>query len=58
MQLVTWDHNTDRKGVELILQFGKIKEDIFALDFAYPLSALQAFGLALASIDSKLCYAM
>ena len=57
-QLVTWDHNSDRKGVELILQFGKIRDDVFALDFAYPLSSVQAFALALASIDSKLCYAV
>lgn len=40
------------------MQFGKIRDDVFALDFAYPLSAVQAFALALASIDSKLCYAV
>ncbi|PNH02415.1 Tubby [Tetrabaena socialis] len=59
-QLVHWDHNTDRKGSDLVLQFGKAEEgcDDFALDFTYPLSLAKAFSIALASIDSKLCYAM
>ncbi len=59
-QLVHWDHNTDRKGSDLVLQFGKVEEgsEDFALDFTYPLSIQKAFAIALASIDSKLCYAL
>jgi len=37
-----------------ILQFGKVGEDVFTLDFGYPMCALQAFGIALSSIDGKL----
>lgn len=57
-QLVAWEHNTDQKGADLLLQFGKIKDEVYALDFAYPLCAQSAFAIALASIDSKLCYAV
>ncbi|EFJ48473.1 hypothetical protein VOLCADRAFT_90731 [Volvox carteri f. nagariensis] len=59
-QLVHWDHNTDRKGSDLVLQFGKVEEgsEDFALDFAYPLTLQKAFGIALASTDAKLCYAL
>lgn len=55
-QLVHWDHNTDRKGADLVLQFGKAEDDVYALDFAYPLCIEHAFSIALASIDTKLCY--
>ncbi len=34
---------------EPILQFGKCSPTRFTLDFKYPLSPLQAFGIALAS---------
>ncbi|GFR52500.1 hypothetical protein Agub_g15074 [Astrephomene gubernaculifera] len=59
-QLVHWDHNTDRKGSDLVLQFGKMNKgsEDFALDFTYPLNLQKAFGIALASTDSKLCYAL
>lgn len=57
-QLVTWDHHRDQKGTDLILSFGKIKEDVYALDFAFPLCAQGAFAIALASMDSKLCFMM
>jgi hypothetical protein len=57
-QLVAWDHTTDRKGGDVLLQFGKMSDDVFALDFAYPLSIHSAFAIALASIDTKLCYTM
>ncbi|XP_047507841.1 protein king tubby isoform X1 [Pieris napi] len=36
------------------MQFGRISEDVFTMDFRYPLCALQAFGIALSSFDSKL----
>ena len=37
------------------LQFGKVTEDTFTLDFAAPLSPLQAFAIALSAFDNKLC---
>lgn len=57
-QLVHWDHNTDRRGPDVMLQFGKIEDDLYALDFAYPMNIEVAFAIALASIDTKLCYAV
>jgi hypothetical protein len=36
------------------MQFGRVGVDTFTMDFQYPLSALQAFGIALTSFDPKL----
>ncbi len=55
-QLVAYDHNADRAGGELLLQFGKMEEDVYALDFTYPFNVEAAFAVALASVDTKLCY--
>ncbi|XP_050355637.1 protein king tubby [Nymphalis io] len=38
----------------VVMQFGRISEDVFTMDFRYPICALQAFGIALSSFDSKL----
>lgn len=38
----------------IILQFGRISEDTFTIDFQYPMTPLQAFGIALSSFDAKL----
>lgn len=57
-QLVAWDHNSDTRGNELLLQFGKVDDTIYALDFGYPLTAKRAFAIALASLDTKLAYAL
>jgi hypothetical protein len=38
----------------IILQFGKETRDSFTLDFKYPMTALQAFAIALSSFDPKL----
>lgn len=38
----------------IILQFGKIEKDIYTCDYAYPFCALQAFAVALSSLESKL----
>lgn len=38
----------------IVLQFGRISDDLFTLDYRFPLSALQAFSIALSSFDSKL----
>ena len=36
------------------MQFGRVAEDVFTMDFRYPMCALQAFAIALSSFDSKL----
>ncbi|XP_013782879.2 tubby protein homolog [Limulus polyphemus] len=37
-----------------IMQFGRVSEDIFSMDYSYPLCGLQAFAIAISSFDSKL----
>lgn len=44
-QLVAWDHNTDCTGGDVLLQFGKLGAETFALDFAYPLTAELALAI-------------
>lgn len=38
----------------IVMQFGRVAEDVFTMDFRSPLCAVQAFGIALSSFDSKL----
>lgn len=38
----------------IVMQFGRVAEDVFTMDFRYPMCALQAFAIALSSFDSKL----
>ncbi|GAB6029653.1 Tubby- protein 3 [Chamberlinius hualienensis] len=38
----------------IVMQFGRVAEDVFTMDFKYPMCALQAFAIALSSFDSKL----
>ncbi|VDK70588.1 unnamed protein product [Onchocerca ochengi] len=38
----------------IIMQFGRIDYDVFTMDFRYPLSALQAFGIAMTSFHGKI----
>ncbi|XP_049791449.1 protein king tubby [Schistocerca nitens] len=38
----------------IVMQFGRISEDVFTMDYRYPMCALQAFAIALSSFDSKL----
>lgn len=45
---------SDDDGSAIVLQFGKIGKDTFALDFQYPLSPFQAFALCIASMDGKI----
>jgi hypothetical protein len=45
-------HDSDPEYV--IMQFGRVAEDVFTMDYRYPMCALQAFGVALSSFDSKL----
>jgi len=41
-------------GDVTILQFGRVGKDHFTLDFAHPLSHVQAFGIVMAAVDGKL----
>ena len=36
---------------DVLMQFGRCGEDTFILDFKYPLTLLQAFGIALTSFN-------
>jgi tubby-related protein 1 len=45
-------YNLDEE--EVVMQFGRVNDDIFTCDYRYPLSAIQAFGIALSSFDSRL----
>jgi len=45
-------HESDHEYI--IMQFGRVAEDIFTMDYRYPMCAVQAFGIALSSFDSKL----
>lgn len=36
------------------MQFGKVNKDLYTCDYSYPFCALQAFALALTSLDNKL----
>ncbi|ELT96807.1 hypothetical protein CAPTEDRAFT_19568 [Capitella teleta] len=38
----------------IVMQFGRVAEDVFTMDFNYPMCAVQAFSIALSSFDSKL----
>lgn len=57
-QLVaTIDHSQPGgKGDEetVLLQFGKVGDDIFTMDYRQPLSAFQAFAICLTSFGTKL----
>ncbi|XP_021954058.1 protein king tubby 1 isoform X2 [Folsomia candida] len=45
-------HESDEDYV--VIQFGRVAEDVFTLDYRYPMCALQAFAIALTSFDNKL----
>ena len=38
----------------IFLQFGKVDEDIFNMDFQWPMTPAQAFAICLSSFDTKL----
>ncbi|XP_078719945.1 tubby-related protein 3-like [Lampetra fluviatilis] len=38
----------------IVMQFGRVAEDVFTMDYSYPMCALQAFAVALSSFDGKL----
>ncbi|CAK8697118.1 unnamed protein product [Clavelina lepadiformis] len=45
-------HQSDPEYI--VMQFGKVENDVFTLDYNYPMNAVQAFAIALSSFDSKL----
>ena len=45
--------STARDG-PVYLQFGKVEDDKFTMDYQYPLSALQSFMICLTSFDNKM----
>lgn len=38
----------------IVMQFGRVAEDVFSMDYSFPLCALQAFAVTLSSFDGKL----
>ncbi|XP_028845686.1 tubby protein homolog isoform X2 [Denticeps clupeoides] len=38
----------------IVMQFGRVSEDVFSMDYSFPLCALQAFAITLSSFDGKL----
>jgi len=38
----------------VVMQFGRVGKDAFTMDFQWPLCGLQAFGIALSSLDDKI----
>jgi len=38
----------------VVLQFGRTAKDTFTMDYSYPLTLVQAFGICLTSLESKL----
>ncbi|XP_018326719.1 protein king tubby [Agrilus planipennis] len=47
---IVHDSDTDY----IVMQFGRVAEDVFTMDFRYPLCAVQAFAIALSSFDGKI----
>lgn len=41
-------------GDATVLQFGRVGDETFTMDYEYPLSAVQAFAICLASMDGKI----
>ncbi|XP_034653185.1 protein king tubby [Drosophila subobscura] len=45
-------HDSDPEYI--VMQFGRTSEDVFTMDYRYPLCAMQAFSIALSSFDGKI----
>lgn len=48
------DPSSSRDEGTVLLQFGKVDDDIFTMDYRQPLSAFQAFAISLSSFGTKL----
>jgi hypothetical protein len=46
--------NSEDPSMGNILQFGRVADDMFTMDFQWPLSPFQAFAISLSSCDTKL----
>ncbi|XP_012473982.1 tubby-like F-box protein 3 isoform X3 [Gossypium raimondii] len=56
-QLVAFAKNVvvrQEQQENVILQFGKVGNDVFTMDYQYPISAFQAFAICLSSFDTKI----
>uniref|UniRef100_A0A672S6V2 Tubby C-terminal domain-containing protein n=1 Tax=Sinocyclocheilus grahami TaxID=75366 RepID=A0A672S6V2_SINGR len=49
-------HSKDNSYI--VMQFGRVADDMFTLDYNYPMCAVQAFAIALSSFDGKLACEM
>ncbi|CDQ58706.1 unnamed protein product [Oncorhynchus mykiss] len=38
----------------IVMQFGRVAEDVFSMDYSFPMCPLQAFAITLSSFDGKL----
>ncbi|KAM7381828.1 hypothetical protein PAMA_012608 [Pampus argenteus] len=38
----------------IVMQFGRVAENVFSMDYSFPMCALQAFAITLSSFDGKL----
>ncbi|XP_023680890.1 tubby protein homolog isoform X2 [Paramormyrops kingsleyae] len=38
----------------IVMQFGRVSDNVFSMDYSFPLCALQAFAITLSSFDGKL----
>ncbi|KAL0978779.1 hypothetical protein UPYG_G00175080 [Umbra pygmaea] len=45
-------HSKDEEYI--VMQFGRVADDAFTLDYSYPMCAVQAFAIALSSFDGKI----
>jgi hypothetical protein len=48
------DPTSSRDEETVLLQFGKVDDDIFTMDYRQPLSAFEAFAISLSSFGTKL----
>ncbi|KAK0582591.1 hypothetical protein LWI29_027377 [Acer saccharum] len=44
----------ENENENVILRFGKMGKDVYAMDYQYPISAFQAFALCLSGFDTKI----
>ncbi|XP_067432700.1 tubby protein isoform X2 [Thunnus thynnus] len=40
----------------IVMQFGRVADNVFSMDYSFPMCALQAFAITLSSFDGKLAY--
>ena len=55
-QMTLWDpsdpdQSKQDSSRDIVLQFGKMRDEIYSLDFAWPLNAQMALAIALTSFD-------